>query len=72
MYQREINPDLVASSNSDYAGDIDTRRSTSGLVSLKTGAPIAWKSKKQEIAAQSTAKAECFALFYVKIGMNQN
>ena len=64
MYQREINPELVAYSDSDYAGDIDTRRSTSGYVSLKNGAPIAWKSKKQEIVAQSTAEAEYVALFY--------
>jgi len=64
MYQRDINPELIAYSDSDYAGDIDTRRSTSGYVSLKNGAPIAWKSKKQEIAAQSTAEAEYVALFY--------
>jgi len=64
MYQRDINPELIAYSDSDYAGDIDTRRSTSGYVSLKNGAPIAWKSKKQEIVAQSTAEAEYVALFY--------
>ena len=64
MYQRDINPELIAYSDSDYAGDIDTRQSTSGYVSLKNGAPIAWKSKKQEIAAQSTVEAEYVALFY--------
>jgi len=64
MYQRDINPELIAYSDSDYVGDIDTRQSTSGYVSLKNGAPIAWKSKKQEIAAQSTAEAEYVALFY--------
>ena len=35
MYQRDINPELIASSGSDYAGDIDTRRSTSGCVTEK-------------------------------------
>ena len=64
MYHREINPELIAYSDSDYAGDVDTRRSNSGYVSLKNGVPIAWKNKKQENVPQSTIEAEYVASFY--------
>ena len=52
--------DLHAYSDSDYAGDVDTRRSTSGLcVFMSRGsAAISWQSKLQSTVAVSTAEAE--------------
>jgi hypothetical protein len=48
--------------DSDYAGDIQTRRSTSGYVFLSAGAAISWSSKKQRSVALSTTEAEYVAM----------
>jgi hypothetical protein len=37
---------LVGFSDSDYAGDIDKRKSTSGIIFFLTGIPITWQSMK--------------------------
>src|SRR5262245_12192453 len=34
-------------SDADWAGDIDTRRSTTGYVVMLNGGPVSWKSHKQ-------------------------
>lgn len=52
---------LVAFCDSDYAGDTDTRRSTTGFVIMYCGGPIAWCSRKQPIVALSTTEAEYIA-----------
>lgn len=49
---------LIAYSDSDYAGDIDTIKSTSGSIVLLNGGPITWRSKKQTTVATSTVNAE--------------
>ena len=49
-------------SDSDWAGDLDDRRSTSGYIFKLSGAGISWKSKKQGSVALSTAEAEYIAL----------
>ena len=53
--------DLVAFSDSDWAGDIDKRRSTSGFIFCINGGPVSWKSKMQKCIAQSSAEAEHIA-----------
>lgn len=45
-------------SDADWAGDIDDRRSTSGLVMKINGTAVSWKSKKQTSVAQSSAESE--------------
>ena len=45
-------------SNSDWAGCVDTRRSTSGFVWIMGGGAICWKSKLQSIVALSSTEAE--------------
>jgi hypothetical protein len=45
-------------SDSDWASDLDTRRSTSGYVVMMAGRPIAWMSKLQSIVATSSMEAE--------------
>ena len=44
--------------DSDFAGDLDKRRSTSGYVFTFAGGPISWMSKLQSIVALSTTEAE--------------
>jgi hypothetical protein len=47
--------------DSDWAGDVSTCKSTSGYLFLGAGAPIAWGSNKQPIVALSTCEAEYVA-----------
>ena len=55
-------PELVGYSDSDWAGDIDTRRSTSGYVFQIGNGTISWSSKKQATVAKSSTEAEYVAL----------
>jgi transposase InsO family protein len=49
-------------SDSDFAGNLDTRRSTSGYCfRLGNGAAISWSSKRQGAVATSTTEAEVYA-----------
>ncbi|KMQ85887.1 retrovirus-related pol polyprotein from transposon tnt 1-94, partial [Lasius niger] len=52
---------LVIYSDSDFAADPDTRRSTSGYVTVHCGGPISWQSIRQKIVALSTTEAEYVA-----------
>ncbi|KAL0298728.1 UNVERIFIED_CONTAM: Retrovirus-related Pol polyprotein from transposon RE1 [Sesamum radiatum] len=47
--------------DSDYAGDLDDRKSTSGNVFLFSSGVVSWSSKKQPIVSLSTAEAEFIA-----------
>ena len=47
--------------DSDLAGDIDTRRSTTGYVFTVGGAAVSWVSRLQKINALSTTEAEYVA-----------
>lgn len=49
---------LEAYCDADYAGDLETRRSTTGYVIFYGGGPISWCSKRQPIVALSTTEAE--------------
>ncbi|KAJ0389261.1 hypothetical protein P43SY_010839 [Pythium insidiosum] len=55
---------LAAWSDSDWASDANTRRSTTGLMLTMNGGPVVFKSKLQRTVALSTAEAE-----YVSISM---
>ncbi|GAU31045.1 hypothetical protein TSUD_214810 [Trifolium subterraneum] len=44
--------------DSDYAGDMDDRKNTSGYVFSYASGPISWSSKKQPIVTLSTTEAE--------------
>ena len=52
------NLDIRLYTDSDYAGDRHTYRSTSGYVSFLAGGPISWQSKRQSVVAQSSTEAE--------------
>lgn len=53
---------LIGYSDSDWAGDIGTRRSTSGFVFLYAGGVISWASRRQSSVTLSTMEAEYVAL----------
>ncbi len=52
---------LVGYSDSDWAGDLDTRRSTTGYVFTLCGAPVSTKSKRQKMVTLSSTEAEYVA-----------
>jgi hypothetical protein len=63
-YTRE-NPSkvpVIGFSDSDWGGDTDSRRSTTGYVFLMSGAAISFKTKLQASVALSTCEAELVAL----------
>jgi hypothetical protein len=47
--------------DSDWAGCLDTRKSTSGYVLMFNGCAVSWKSKRQSVVALSSAEAEFIA-----------
>ncbi|KAL7428455.1 hypothetical protein ACHAXM_001277, partial [Skeletonema potamos] len=53
---------LVVFSDSDHAGDPDSRRSVSGFVLFLNGIPICYKSKSQATVSLSSSEAEWIAL----------
>ena len=54
-------PMLVGFSDSDYAADVDTRRSTTGYLFMISGGCVTWSSKRQSIVTLSTTEAELVA-----------
>nr|DAD28457.1 TPA_asm: hypothetical protein HUJ06_029925 [Nelumbo nucifera] len=58
FYKRKNSTDLVGYTDSDYAGDVDDRESTSGHAFMLNSGAILWSSKKQDIVTLSTTEAE--------------
>ena len=52
---------LWAYIDSDWAGFVDTRKFTTRYVLMLNGAAIAWKSKRQNVVALSSAEADFMA-----------
>lgn len=55
---------LIGFVDSDYAGDVDDRRSTSGYVFMFGDGAVSWASKKQPIVTLSTTEAEFVSAAY--------
>ncbi|XP_067934623.1 uncharacterized protein [Watersipora subatra] len=53
---------LTGYTDSNWAGDINDRRSTTGYVFDLESAPISWKTRKQHTVALSSCEAEYLAL----------
>ncbi|XP_051206119.1 secreted RxLR effector protein 161-like [Lolium perenne] len=62
-YRRKTtDPKLIGYSDSDMAGDVDDRKSTTGVLFFLGSSPITWKSQKQKVVALSSCEAEYVAV----------
>jgi len=52
---------LLTYSDSDYAGDLVTRKSTTGVFCFLNGAPVSWSSHRQDCVSLSSTEAEYVA-----------
>ncbi|KAK2989551.1 hypothetical protein RJ640_001834 [Escallonia rubra] len=57
------NLEVIGYSDSDYAGCVDTLKSTSGYVFMLAEGVVSWKSAKQSLVASHTMEAEFVACF---------
>jgi hypothetical protein len=55
-------PVLEGYTDADMAGDIDSRKSTSGFMFTFAGGAVSWQSKLQKVVALSTTEAEYIAV----------
>ena len=62
QYKKGESDECVGFSDADWARDTNDWKSTSGYMVKMSGGAIAWRSKKQECVAISTAEAEYVAL----------
>jgi len=62
LFKRCDTARLVGFADADFAGDLDTRRSTTGTVFILCGAALYWRSRLQKCVTLSTAEAELVAL----------
>ena len=58
FYKKGTRSDLIRFTDSDYAGDQDDRKSTSGYVFMLGSGAISWSSKKQTIVTLSSIDVE--------------
>ena len=56
------NQKLICYTDADYAGDLDTRRSTTGSLHILNGGIVSWQSRSQPTVALSTTEAEYMAV----------
>ena len=61
FYKKGEKSSLIGFTDSDYAGDQDDRKSTSGYVFMMGSGAISWSSRKQPIVTLSTTEAEYVA-----------
>lgn len=61
FYKKGEKSELFGFTDSDYAGDPDDRKSTSGYVFMIGSGAVCWSSKKQPIVTLSTTEAEFVA-----------
>ena len=63
MYRKSESLEIEGYSDSDFAGDVDDRKSTSGYIFTLAKRAISWKSSKQSVIATSTMYAEFVACY---------
>ena len=63
MYRQMDNLDVIGYSDSDFAGCVDSRKSTSGYMFMMADGAISWRSTKQTLVATSTMEVEFVSCF---------
>ncbi|XP_074301477.1 secreted RxLR effector protein 161-like [Silene latifolia] len=66
-YRRSNHLEVIGYSDSDYAGCVDSRKSTFGYLFLLAEGAVSWKSGNQSVIATSTMEAEFVACFEATI-----
>ena len=69
-YKKSDHLEVIGYSYSNFAGCVDTRKSTFGYTFLLAEWAISWKSAKQSIISASTMEAEFMACFEVIVQEN--
>lgn len=62
-YRRVENLQLVGFLDSEFAGDKDELKSTSGFIFMMTGGEVSWLSKKHKLIVYSTMQVEFVACY---------
>jgi hypothetical protein len=60
-WKRRKEAGLIGYNDSDYAGDVNGGKSTTGVVFFLNNSPVTWTSMKQNVVVQSTCEAEYIA-----------
>lgn len=61
-FQKSSNRGIEVYTDSDWAGSLSDRRSTTGYCTFVWGNMVTWRSKKQSVVARSSAEAEFRAM----------
>jgi hypothetical protein len=61
LYKKGEVEELLAFTDSDYVGDVEDRKITSGYVFLMNSGAVSWSSRKQPLVTLSTTEAEFVA-----------
>lgn len=62
MFNKDNAFTLTAFADSDWAEELETRKSISGVICTVFGSPVSWSSRKQDIVSTSTTESEFYAL----------
>ena len=63
MYRQTDSLDMIGYSDVDFAGCVDSRKSTSGYIFIMTSGAVSWRSVKRTLIATSTMEAEFVSCF---------
>lgn len=61
FYKKGAVSRLIGFTDSNYAGDLNDRRSTSANVFMMSSGAVSWSSRKQQVVTLSTTEAEFIA-----------
>ena len=66
---RKTDEGLAGYLDSDFAADLDKRRSLTGYVFTLGGCVVSWRATLQSVVAQSTTEAEYMAIAFLDKGV---